>query len=126
MAGKFDEKVFKEFASKYDYFPGEAKDLADFIRSLHDFVRRMGGTQYYNEDLNKKMVFFGIDVETALLEMEGIRLEAERFYNEVGKAALKGRPSSLDRKEVEAFKKSLSALRNRAKALHSAALEIAA
>ncbi|MBI3587615.1 hypothetical protein HY995_03910 [Candidatus Micrarchaeota archaeon] len=119
-----EEQVAKEFASKYGYLPGQAKQLSAFVKSIHHFSQYIASNKYFSTELNRLIAVLMLDCDILSLKAERVRMVAEDFYSEVELAVLAKRKPLLQKPEVDKFRAELKALNAEALETYSRTLSL--
>ncbi|MBI5635955.1 hypothetical protein HY993_03265 [Candidatus Micrarchaeota archaeon] len=121
-----EERISQVLAREYDYVPGTVRQLANFIKTLHEFCNYLGNNKYYSDSVNKKVFLLNLDSSTLSMKVEKLRLTAELFYNQVEKSVLAKKKAGLDKKAVAAFREDVSSLQKEADGLYEESVKIVA
>ncbi len=113
-----EERISQVLAKEYDYVPGTVRQLANFIKTLHEFCNYLGNNKYYSDSVNKKVFLLNLDSSTLSIKVEKLRLTAELFYNQVEKSVLAKKKTQLDKKMVAKFLADVTALQKEANELY--------
>ncbi len=119
---RIEERVAKEFVSRFGYAPRRARDLVSFVKSLDEFVHFLVTNHYYSDALGKKVVALGFDVDVLSLKADRMRLEHEKFSREVEKAVIARKKPAVDEKNFKKFLADLDALEKEALELNEKAI----
>lgn len=100
------------------------KELSDFCGGVQDFVQYLGTNQYYSDAVNKKVFLLNLDVDTCLLKVGKVLLNAATLKDVLCKAIAEKRKATLDEKQLSAFKKLLEDGEKEVLAVHERALAL--
>ncbi|MCX6767785.1 MAG: hypothetical protein NTY90_03605 [Candidatus Micrarchaeota archaeon] len=123
-ADEIDEKVLKEFVTRFGYAPRRMRDTGSFVRSLHEFVHFLVSNHYYSDALGKKVVALSLDVDVLSLRAERLRLEHNKFFREVEAAVVAKKKPAVDGGVFKKFVADLDAVEAEARELNAKATEL--
>ena len=121
---ELDQQICKVLAKQYGYVPGKVKQLASFVKVIHNFAAYLGSNKYYSDTLNKRIALLALDSDILSLKAERARLQAEGFYSQVELALLTKQKPKLDKAKVEGFKKQFEELMADALEVNNRALSL--
>ena len=101
---KFEHDILKNLATKYDFVPGRLKDVGEFLKTMQDFAHYLSTSQYFSENLNKKVAMLTLDIDSLALRVEVLRLMEDMLYAAAEKSALRKEVIKLDKAKVEKLK----------------------
>lgn len=120
MKKEKSEKTEKALA-KYDLSSEQAKNLSDFIESIHNFISE--DRHYYSDMINKKIFSLANKTGQMLLRSDKLTYELKFIESEVEKNEYKAKKTNIDKMALE-FKNNFENLQKEADQVYDEAMEI--
>lgn len=121
---KEEFEVNKRLLTEYEVSLALLKEVDEFLHAIQEFVQYLGTNQYYSDAVNKKIFLMTLDVDTLILRLQSLHLQAAQFQDTLFKGVLSKKKTSLDAAKVASFKTESQTVLTDVNALHKRALEL--
>ncbi|MBI2444954.1 hypothetical protein HYV43_01025 [Candidatus Micrarchaeota archaeon] len=121
---KEEFEVNKRLLTEYGVSMTLLKELDESLHAVQEFVQYLGTNQYYSDAVNKKIFLLTLDVDTLILRLQALHLQAARFQDTLFTAVLSKKKTGLEANAVTAYKTEFAVVMNDVGLLHKRALEL--
>ncbi len=121
---KEEFEVNKRLMTEYGVSLSLLKELDEFLHSIQEFVQYLGTNQYYSDSVNKKIFLMMLDVDTLILRLQSLHLQAAQYQDTLFRGVLAKKKTNLDAAKIAAFKAEFDVVLSDVNALHKRALEL--
>ncbi|MBI5226315.1 hypothetical protein HY994_03700 [Candidatus Micrarchaeota archaeon] len=121
---KEEFEVSKRLLIEYNVSLSLLKELDEFLHSIQEFSQYLGTNQYYSDGVNKKIFLMTLDVDTLILRLQRLHLNATEFQDVLFKGVLSKKKTTLDAKKVAAYQSEFTIIMADVNALHQRAMEL--
>ncbi len=121
---KEEFEVTKRLITEYGVSLSLLKELDEFLHAIQEFVQYLGTNQYYSDPVNKKIFLMTLDVDTLILRLQSLHLQAAQFQDVLFQGVLSKKKTNLDATRMALFKAEFDVVVTDVNALHKRAMEL--